>query len=237
MTAAEREVCAEIARRERDLVELVRTLVRFDTVTHTVGDEPRDEAALQAMLAERLRAAGAAVDVWEPDMSALAGHPMVPDGLLVRRPAAARRARRGRGRRPHAAPERPRRRRLGRAARPLGARPVRRRGGGRRRARPRRLRHEGRRGVHGARGGGAGVPRVVAAGRSDREHRHGGGVHRRRRAGDGACVPGGRRDRPGAERLRRLDRLSRAACCPGSPCTGGRATPASRPPIRITAAP
>ena len=68
--ADEDRVCAEIARRERDLVELLQTLVRFDTTTHAVGDAPRDEAALQAMLAERLRAAGAAVDVWEPDMSA-----------------------------------------------------------------------------------------------------------------------------------------------------------------------
>src|SRR5262245_33430579 len=100
MTPAEREVCARIARREGDLVELVRTLVRFDTVTHAVGDAPRDEAALQAVLAERLRAAGAAVDVWEPDVTPLAGHPMVPHGFsFTGRPQlAARLAGRGGGR-------------------------------------------------------------------------------------------------------------------------------------------
>ena len=50
---------------------------------------------------------------------------------------------------------------------------------------------------------------VPLAGRPDREHRHGGGVDRRRRAGDGARAAGRRRDRPGAERVRRLDRLPR----------------------------
>jgi acetylornithine deacetylase len=100
MTPAEQEVCAEIARREHDLVELVQTLVRFDTVTHTVGEPPRDEAALQAVLAERLRAAGAAVDVWEPDVSTLGPHPMIPDGFsFAGRPQlAARLAGRGGGR-------------------------------------------------------------------------------------------------------------------------------------------
>jgi len=100
MTPAEQEVCAEIARREGDLVELLRTLVGFDTVTHAVGAPPRQEAALQAMLAERLRAAGAAVDVWEPDVARLAGHPMLPEGFTFagRPQLAARFAGRGDGR-------------------------------------------------------------------------------------------------------------------------------------------
>ena len=33
------------------------------------------------MLAGRLTGAGAAVDVWEPDVTSLAGHPMVPAGF------------------------------------------------------------------------------------------------------------------------------------------------------------
>ncbi len=81
MSPAEEQVCAEIARREPELVELLQSLIRFDTTTHTVGDAPRDEVALQSMLADRLRAAGASVDVWEPDMTVLAGHPMVPAGF------------------------------------------------------------------------------------------------------------------------------------------------------------
>jgi acetylornithine deacetylase len=81
MSPAEEQVCAAIAHREPELVELLQALVRFDTTTHMVGDAPRDEVALQAMLAGRLRAAGAAVDVWEPDVTSLAGHPMVPAGF------------------------------------------------------------------------------------------------------------------------------------------------------------
>jgi acetylornithine deacetylase len=79
--ATEQRVCAEIARREHDLVELLRDLVRLDTTTHMPGDAPRDEVALQELLAGRLRTAGAAVDLWEPDVTALAGHPMVADGF------------------------------------------------------------------------------------------------------------------------------------------------------------
>ncbi len=81
LSDSEARVCAEIARREADLVALVSDLIRFDTVTHAVGDPPRQEATLQAMIAERLRAAGAAVKVWEPDIAPLAGHAMVPDGF------------------------------------------------------------------------------------------------------------------------------------------------------------
>jgi acetylornithine deacetylase len=64
------------------LVELVRSLVRFDTTSvdlspgsaHTTNEE----ADLQAFVGERLRALGAEVDQWEPDAAELAGHPMMP---------------------------------------------------------------------------------------------------------------------------------------------------------------
>jgi acetylornithine deacetylase len=64
------------------LVELVRSLVRFDTTSvdlspgsaHTTNEE----ADLQAFVGERLRALGAEVDRWEPDAAELAGHPMMP---------------------------------------------------------------------------------------------------------------------------------------------------------------
>lgn len=66
MSGSEREVVDEIARRCDDLVELARHLVRFDTQTHPLG-EPRQEAALQAYVGERLRAAGLSVEIWEPE--------------------------------------------------------------------------------------------------------------------------------------------------------------------------
>jgi len=65
-----------------DLVELVRSLVRFDTTSvdlspgsaHTTNEE----GDLQAFVGDRLRALGAEVDQWEPDAAELAGHPMMP---------------------------------------------------------------------------------------------------------------------------------------------------------------
>lgn len=77
----ERRVADEIGRRETELVDLLRTLVGFDTVTYTVGSAPRQEAALQEAVAARLRARGAEVTVEVPDDSIVAGHPYVPDGF------------------------------------------------------------------------------------------------------------------------------------------------------------
>src|SRR5579884_3699349 len=81
LTDAERAVCDAIARRTGDLVDLAATLVSFDTTAREVGDPPRDEAALQGYLAQRLGAAGASVDLWEPSAAEMAGRPLVPSGL------------------------------------------------------------------------------------------------------------------------------------------------------------
>jgi acetylornithine deacetylase len=81
LAADEQTVCDEIARRDDDLVELARALVRFDTTTHQPGAPAREEAALQAFLGARLERAGAVVEIWEPVVAPLAGHPMVPDGF------------------------------------------------------------------------------------------------------------------------------------------------------------
>ena len=70
-----------IAAREDDLVALLCELIRFDTTSRDAPGEPaRDEAALQAHLADRLAGAGADVDVWEPDPADVAGHPVTPAG-------------------------------------------------------------------------------------------------------------------------------------------------------------
>ncbi len=65
-TGVERSACELIAEREDDLVELASKLISFDTTARERDDPPRDETALQAMLGERLRAAGAEVEIWEP---------------------------------------------------------------------------------------------------------------------------------------------------------------------------
>lgn len=81
-TAIEGHVDELIAKRADDLVELVRSLVAFDTTsvdlspgsTHTENQE----AELQALVGERLRGIGAEVDQWEPDPKEFADHPMMP---------------------------------------------------------------------------------------------------------------------------------------------------------------
>ncbi|HYZ82625.1 MAG TPA: M20/M25/M40 family metallo-hydrolase [Solirubrobacteraceae bacterium] len=77
----ERHVCEAIAGRRQELVDLAATLIAFDTTAREVGDPPREEAALQQHLADRLAAGGAEIDLFEPDAAALAGAPLVPGGL------------------------------------------------------------------------------------------------------------------------------------------------------------
>ncbi|MFN2627957.1 MAG: ArgE/DapE family deacylase [Gaiellaceae bacterium] len=81
LSGAEQVVCDAIARRQDELVELLRALIRFDTTTHVRGAPAREEEPLQAYLADRLRAAGASVEIAEPDSALVAGHPMIPDGF------------------------------------------------------------------------------------------------------------------------------------------------------------
>jgi acetylornithine deacetylase len=79
----EQRVVAAIEARSQELVDLASELIRFDTTTRGEPDEPaRDEDALQALLAERLREAGAEVELWEPEPGALDDwQRQVPAGL------------------------------------------------------------------------------------------------------------------------------------------------------------
>lgn len=71
-TRLQRAVVEGIGRRGADLRELLVDLVRFDTrVPGPDFAAPRDEAALQGYVADRLRSAGLEVDVWEPEVSEL----------------------------------------------------------------------------------------------------------------------------------------------------------------------
>ncbi len=70
-TPLERRVVEQIERRRSELVDLLATLVGFDTRAPDPDLSPREEAALQACLAQRLRAAGLQVETWEPDVAAL----------------------------------------------------------------------------------------------------------------------------------------------------------------------
>jgi acetylornithine deacetylase len=82
LTGLERRVADEIERREDELVSLLSDLIAFDTTARDELNAPaRDEAALQAYLAERLRVAGASTDVWEPAPEDVAGTRLTPPGL------------------------------------------------------------------------------------------------------------------------------------------------------------
>jgi acetylornithine deacetylase len=78
----EQALADRIAARRDELVELACRLIAFDTTSRSgTDDPPRDEVALQSLLAERLRARGAAIDMWEPAPADVAGHPLSVDGI------------------------------------------------------------------------------------------------------------------------------------------------------------
>jgi acetylornithine deacetylase len=81
VTTAEQRVVDEIAGRRDELVALLTDLIAFDTTAREVDDPPRDEAALQGYLGDRLGRVGASVDLWEPAPGELAAGRMVPPGL------------------------------------------------------------------------------------------------------------------------------------------------------------
>jgi acetylornithine deacetylase len=81
LSPEEQRACDRIDEREPDLVDLASALIGFDTTARNPGDPARQEAELQDYLADRLAAAGAEIDLFEPDAAAMAGRPLVPPGL------------------------------------------------------------------------------------------------------------------------------------------------------------
>jgi acetylornithine deacetylase len=81
MNDTERRVTEAIARSRAEIVRLVSDLIAFDTTARAVGDPPRQEAALQRYLADRLAGHGATIDLWEPDAADVAGTRQVEPGL------------------------------------------------------------------------------------------------------------------------------------------------------------
>src|SRR4051812_20617292 len=78
----DRSLMEAVAERRDDLVALLRELIGYDTTSRSEPGAPaRDEAALQRALAERLRACGAEIDLWEPAPEDVAGHPLSVEGI------------------------------------------------------------------------------------------------------------------------------------------------------------
>lgn len=77
LNVQERELVGRIEARRGEIVELACELIGYDTTTRAHPQDPaRQEAALQSSLATRLQAAGADVDLWEPDPADVADHPL-----------------------------------------------------------------------------------------------------------------------------------------------------------------
>jgi acetylornithine deacetylase len=78
----ERALIDAVEERREDIVALACQLIGYDTTSRSDPGAPaRQEAALQEALAERLRAAGAEIDLWEPAPEDVAGHPLSVDGI------------------------------------------------------------------------------------------------------------------------------------------------------------
>jgi len=81
LTDTERRVVGEIDRRRDELVKLASTLIGFDTTARNPDDPPRQERQLQEHLGERLRRAGAEVEIFEPDPADFVGKPLYQPGM------------------------------------------------------------------------------------------------------------------------------------------------------------
>ena len=81
LTDTERRVVDEIDRRRDELVALASTLIGFDTTARNPDDPPRQERQLQEYLGERLRRAGAEVEIFEPDPADFVGKPLYQPGM------------------------------------------------------------------------------------------------------------------------------------------------------------
>ena len=78
---AEEVVLDAIAAGRDELVDLVTTLIGFDTTTRDGIGPARQERDLQEFVAKRLAAAGAEVDIWEPPKESLSRSRQVPHDL------------------------------------------------------------------------------------------------------------------------------------------------------------
>jgi acetylornithine deacetylase len=76
----ERRVVEAVRAMRGELVSLTSALVALDTTARDAGEPPRDEAQLQRLLAARLAALGAEIDLWEPRPTGVGGQ-FVPPGL------------------------------------------------------------------------------------------------------------------------------------------------------------
>lgn len=81
LSEPERRIVEEIERGRDELVSLASDLIAFDTTARDPGDPPRQERQLQEYLGDRLRRAGAEVELFEPDPADFEGKPLYSPGM------------------------------------------------------------------------------------------------------------------------------------------------------------
>jgi acetylornithine deacetylase len=94
----ERRVVETVRAMRGELVSLTSALVALDTTARDAGEPPREEAELQRLLAARLDALGAEIDLWEPRPTGAGGQFVPPDLDFVGRPQLVARLAGGAGR-------------------------------------------------------------------------------------------------------------------------------------------
>jgi acetylornithine deacetylase len=80
-TKVEERVLERVRESRDGLLGLLGELIACDTTARVPGDPARDEAKLQEILAGRLKALGADIDVWEPDPFRPGESPVIPYAL------------------------------------------------------------------------------------------------------------------------------------------------------------
>ena len=81
LSALEEKVIDRVRSSRDELVALATALIACDTTARTPTDPPRDEARLQHILEDRLRALKAETDLWEPEAVEEQNPFMIPAGL------------------------------------------------------------------------------------------------------------------------------------------------------------
>jgi acetylornithine deacetylase len=77
LSAAEQALVDRVAKRRDELVALACELISYDTTSRSSANAPaREEQQFQESLAQRLRAAGLEVEVWEPTADETTDHPL-----------------------------------------------------------------------------------------------------------------------------------------------------------------
>ena len=77
LTATERRLAARLGQQRQDLIDLTGTLVAFDTTAGVTSEVSGEEAALQRLIADRLRSAGLQVELFEPAPGDIPESPML----------------------------------------------------------------------------------------------------------------------------------------------------------------